>query len=128
MVQQITKGIKVTVKTVYNGVFHREDQLFYAFSYAVTVENNSKEPVQLLARHWEIFDSLNQIEIVDGEGVVGETPTIAPQKSYTYSSNCFLNSTAGSMKGFYKMITVNSQKKFNVHIPTFQLTTSALSN
>jgi ApaG protein len=45
-------------------------KIHFAFSYQVTIENHSKDSVQL--RHWEIYDSLNNIEIVDGEGVIGK--------------------------------------------------------
>jgi ApaG protein len=37
------------------------------------IENHSKDSVQLTSRHWEIYDSLNNIEIVDGEGVIKKT-------------------------------------------------------
>jgi ApaG protein len=37
--------------------------------YQVTIENHSKDSVQLTSRHWEIYDSLNNIEIVD-EGLL----------------------------------------------------------
>tara|TARA_R110001632_G_scaffold18408_4_gene57044 strand:- start:11357 stop:11743 length:387 start_codon:yes stop_codon:yes gene_type:complete len=123
MVQQITKGIKISVKTTYDGTIHRNQNMYYTFSYYVTIENNSLNTVQLTNRHWEIFDSLSTKEIVDGEGVIGQTPTLDPHDSYTYKSGTFLQSGTGSMSGFFTMKDLDTQKKFNVTIPTFQLST-----
>ncbi|MEY2701822.1 MAG: Protein ApaG, partial [Bacteroidota bacterium] len=69
MVTQITSGIKISVTTSFEGTYFKNYKLHYAFSYLVTIENQSKDLVQLNSRHWEIFDSLNYPEIVDGEGV-----------------------------------------------------------
>lgn len=128
MIQQITKGIKISVKTKYNGTSYRNNRLYYIFAYFITIENKSSETVQLTDRFWEIFDSLNKIEIVKGEGVVGETPILLPNDNYTYSSGCFLESTIGAMKGYYTMKNMETLENFKVYIPTFQLTTPVLSN
>ena len=128
MFQQITKGIKISVKTVYNGIIYRGYVQHYAFSYFVTIKNNSKDTVQLLERFWVINDSLNETEYVEGEGVVGQTPVIKPNEEYNYRSNCFLISSVGSMSGRYKMINLKNNKEFLVEIPTFQLTTTPTLN
>lgn len=128
MFQQKTKGIKISVKTMYNGIIHRGHLPYYAFSYFVTIENKSEKTVQLLERFWTIFDSLNNTEYIEGEGVVGQTPIITPNSVYNYKSNCFLLSPIGSMSGKYKMIDINSSNEFFVKIPTFQLTTTPTLN
>lgn len=128
MVEQITKGIKVSVETKFKGSSYRNDQLFYVFSYFIAIQNKSLSNVQLLNRYWQIFDSLNQTEIVAGQGVVGQTPTLQPNDSYAYSSGCFLTSSIGAMKGYYTMINLESFEEFKVYIPTFQLLNPVLSN
>ena len=128
MFQQITKGIKISIKTTFNGLIYRGYQQYYSFSYYVSIENNSKETVKLLERFWTIFDSLNNTEYVEGEGVVGETPVLNPNEIYNYKSNCFLLSTTGAMKGDYKMINFDTLEEFLVTIPTFQLTTTPTLN
>ena len=128
MVQQITKGIKISVKTKYNGTSYRNNKLYYVFSYFITIENKSSETVKLTDRFWKIYDSLNNTEIDSGEGVVGQTPTLKPDELYSYSSGCFLESNTGSMKGFYTMINLDTFEQFKVIVPTFQLTTPILSN
>jgi ApaG protein len=128
MIQQITKGIKVSVKTKYNGTSYRNNRLYYIFAYFITIENKSSETVQLTDRFWQIFDSLNITEIVKGEGVVGQTPVLQPNDVYNYSSGCFLESKIGSMKGYYTMKNIETFEEFKVIIPTFQLVTPILSN
>lgn len=128
MFQQVTKGIKITIKTTYNGTLYRGYIQYYAFSYFVTIKNNSKETVQLTERFWSIYDSLNQTEFVEGEGVVGQTPILKPKEEYNYTSNCFLLSPMGAMGGKYKMINTDTLESFFVTIPTFQLHTSISLN
>ena len=47
MVTQITKGIKVSVESSFEGTYYKESKLHYAFEYSVKIENQSKELVQL---------------------------------------------------------------------------------
>jgi ApaG protein len=128
MIQQITKGIKISVETNYNGTSYRNNKLYYIFSYTITIENKSLETVKLTDRFWTIYDSLNGTEIVSGEGVVGKTPTLLPNAKYTYRSGCFLKSNLGAMKGFYTMINLETYEQFKVYVPTFQLIKPVLLN
>ncbi|WP_139958901.1 Co2+/Mg2+ efflux protein ApaG [Flavicella sediminum] len=128
MVQKVTKGIKISVHTNYEGLHVRNENKLYAFSYFITIENQSSDIVQLISRKWEIFDSLNEKEIVIGDGVIGQIPILEPKETYTYRSNCFLDSSIGSMKGHFNMINFTSKTQFKVHIPTFQLTVNEVLN
>ncbi len=123
MFQQVTKGIKISVKTKYNGNVFRGADTFYTFSYFITIENKSESTVQLLERFWVIHDALNNPEYVNGKGVVGQTPVIKPNGVYSYKSNCLLISPIGAMSGKYKMVNTHSFESFSVTIPTFQLVT-----
>ena len=128
MIQQITKGIKISVETNYNGTSYRDNKLYYIFSYTISIENRSSETVKLTDRFWIIYDSLNGTEIVSGEGVVGQPPTLLPDDNYTYKSGCFLESNLGAMKGFYTMINLETYEQFKVYVPTFQLSIPVLLN
>lgn len=121
MVTQVTSGIKISVVTHFEGNYYKDYSILYAFSYEITIENLSTDIVQLQTRHWEILDSLNFTETVDGEGVVGQTPIIIPGDKYVYSSGCMLHSTIGAMKGFYTMLNFTTSETFEVQIPTFKL-------
>lgn len=128
MFQQITKGIKIAVKTTFNGLIQHKDQEYYSFSYYVSIENKSKDTVKLLERFWLILDSLNNTEYVEGIGVIGKTPILKPNETYSYKSNCFLHSPIGAMKGNYKMINFENSEEFLVTIPTFKLTSTPILN
>lgn len=121
MVQQVTRGIKISVETNFEGAFYKNYKIQYAFGYKVTIENQSKDSVQLNARHWEIMDALNNVEIVTGEGVIGEKPVLKPGESHTYTSGCLLTSPFGAMQGHYSMINFTTTKNFLVDIPVFKL-------
>jgi len=121
MINHVTKGIKISVNTIFDGSYFKNYTLNYSFSYTITITNQSKNTVQLKSRHWRIFDSLNNDIIIDGEGVIGEKPTIGPGDSFVYSSGCLITSPVGAMRGFYNMININSGKKFRAYIPTFKL-------
>ncbi len=121
MVTQITQGIKITVLTSFEGTFFKNYKINFAFNYQITIENHSKDSVQLITRHWEIFDSLNDKEIVDGEGVIGKKPVIKPGESHTYSSGCLLSSPFGAMKGYFNMVNFTTTRNFKVIVPAFRL-------
>ncbi len=121
MVQQITSGIKISIETDFQGTFQKHNKLFYAFSYRVNIQNQSKDTVQLISRLWSIKDTLNDPETVVGEGVIGKKPVIAPGKSHSYTSGCVLHSSMGAMSGYYSMINFTTTTKFKVIIPSFKL-------
>ena len=121
MVQQVTRGIKISVETNFEGTFYKNYKVHFAFGYMVTIENQSKDSVQLNYRHWEILDALNNTEFVDGEGVIGKKPVLKPGESHTYTSGCLLTSPFGAMKGHYDMVNLNNTNKFKVAIPSFKL-------
>ena len=128
MVQQVTNGIKISVTSNFEGTSYRNFRLYFAFSYEVTIENQSNDAVQLLERQWTIFDSLNHNEVVEGSGVIGKKPILKPAEKYTYKSNCFLTSPIGAMKGFYNMVNFSTSSAFKVYIPTFQFMVSSIHN
>jgi len=121
MVEQITRGIKISVNTTFEGTFFKNYKIHFAFGYLITIENQSKDSVQLTSRFWEIKDALNNNETVEGEGVIGKKPVLKPGESHTYNSGCLLSSPFGAMKGYYNMINFTSARKFKVTIPSFKL-------
>ncbi|SHJ65155.1 ApaG protein [Aquimarina spongiae] len=107
--------------TTFEGTFYKNYKIHFAFGYKITIENQSKDSVQLTSRFWEIKDALNNTEIVEGEGVIGKKPVLKPGESHTYNSGCLLSSPFGAMKGHYNMVNFTSTRKFKVMIPGFKL-------
>ncbi len=123
MVSEITQGIKVSVKTAYLEEYSRPEHFHYVFSYHITIQNSNDYTVRLLRRQWHIYDSNGSYHEVEGKGVVGETPVLLPQDIHDYSSGCNLNSTMGKMTGKYLFERLDTQERFFVNIPEFQLIT-----
>ena len=121
---QITSGIKVSVKAVYQPEYSNPDNMHFMFSYQITIENVGDITVQLVNRHWNIFDSIGEFKQVEGEGVVGEQPILIPGTVYQYVSGCNLKSEVGYMEGYYEMRSEIAQGYFQVEIPRFNLIAS----
>ena len=128
MIQQVTRGIKITVDTDYNGSFLKDNVLQFAFAYQIEIENQSKSSVQLLTRHWKIIETMNKNQYVNGTGVKGKKPIINPGEVHKYKSGCLLSSAFGAMKGTYTMIDLSSTKIFKAEIPLFRLSTLFVLN
>ncbi len=96
----------------------RNERWFWA--YQIRLENGRDDAVQLETRHWQIFDGHGGVHYVDGDGVIGEQPMIAPGKAYDYVSGCPLNTPSGAMVGHYRMID-SSGERFDIAIPRFPL-------
>lgn len=75
----------------------------HLFAYVVRIENHSGDTWQLLARHWDIVDGAGRHTVVDGEGVVGERPVLAPGGVFVYDSLVTLEDPPGQMSGHYVM-------------------------
>jgi len=121
MISQITKGVKITVRTNFQPAYSRPEMSHYLFTYKILIENKSEYSVQLLRRHWYIFDSNGEHREVEGDGVVGQQPVLMPNEIYEYESACNLTTDIGKMSGVYEMIRIIDKETFNVDIPEFKL-------
>tara|TARA_Y100000385_G_scaffold272944_1_gene314281 strand:- start:239 stop:625 length:387 start_codon:yes stop_codon:yes gene_type:complete len=128
MTEQVTKGIKISVKTKFEGTFYKNEFIHYAFSYEIFIKNLSEDTTQLLSRKWTILDALNDNETIYGQGVVGKTPIIEPGEFHKYKSGCVLSSPNGAMKGFYIMKNHSTLSQFKVRIPSFKLSATYAQN
>lgn len=116
-----TKGIKISVKVRYQTSQSRPVHNQYVFAYQVTIENKSEDTVQLLRRHWYIFDSCGMRREVEGDGVIGKQPILRPGESHQYTSWCPLFSGFGKMHGTYLMQQQNDSSTFEVGVPVFHM-------
>ncbi len=113
-------NIKITVNTSY---LHQEsdpDNNKFYFLYTVSISNQGSEGAKLLSRHWVIEDANGKIQNVKGEGVVGDQPYINPGDEYQYTSGTLLETSFGTMKGSYQMVS-DSDSFFDAEIPEFVL-------
>ncbi len=119
-----TEGIRVTVRPSYLREQSRPYAAQHVFAYHVRIENVGAQQAQLLARRWLIHDDAGEETRVEGEGVVGEQPVIAPGRVHEYRSFCVLKSTSGWMEGAYRFERADGTR-FEALIPRFLLTVAA---
>lgn len=68
--------ISIQVQSVYIESQSEPDASRYVFAYTMSIRNLGRKPVKLLTRYWLITNSDGHTTEVQGEGVVGEQPTI----------------------------------------------------
>ncbi|HMO40831.1 MAG TPA: Co2+/Mg2+ efflux protein ApaG [Saprospiraceae bacterium] len=117
----ITNGIKVSVETFYQPSYSRPMEMKYVFSYHIYIENLGSNTVQLLRREWLICDSSGLVRKVEGEGVIGKQPVLAPGESHQYASWSPLMTEIGKMTGAYIFRRDTDGQEFRVNIPEFRL-------
>ncbi len=128
MATAVTQGIRVSVIAHYEADQSAPLDDRYLFSYRITIANRSRSTVQLLRRHWHIFDSLAARSEVEGPGVVGAVPVLQPGEQFTYTSFCELGSPLGRMQGSYTMRDLDLDREFDVAIPSFHLRYPVIAN
>ena len=116
----ITRGIAVSVVPTYLEADSSPSNSQYLWAYRVTIENQGRETVQLLSRHWMITNARGELTQVKGSGVIGQQPFLKPGESHAYSSGALLNTPSGMMAGSYQMES-DSGERFDVEIPTVSL-------
>lgn len=96
----------------------------YVFAYTITIRNLGRTSVQLLGRYWLITNGNGRETEVQGEGVVGEQPHIAPGEEFQYTSGAVMETPMGTMQGHYEMVDPEGNA-FQVDIPVFRLALSS---
>lgn len=124
--EEVTRDIVVRVSVSYLPEQSEPDRGRWFWAYHIRIENEGHQAVQLLTRHWIITDGRGSRHSVEGEGVVGEQPMIAPGASYDYVSGCPLATPTGSMQGSYHMVGADGME-FDVAIPKFSLLAPAVA-
>lgn len=58
----------------------------HAFVYFITIQNSTEHTVRLLGRKWVIKRDDGTCQVIEGDGIVGETPVLPPGESFSYNS------------------------------------------
>jgi len=119
-----TSGVTVRVSVNFMPEQSRVEAGRWFWVYHIRLENHREDAVQLRTRHWRITDSRGMVNLVDGEGVVGETPLLLPGQSHDYVSGCELTVASGAMEGNYTFSRQDGSH-FEVAIPHFPLAVTA---
>ncbi|AHC73667.1 hypothetical protein P856_449 [Candidatus Endolissoclinum faulkneri L5] len=120
MYSKTTRNIHVTVISVYLDGYSSPSNNHYVWAYKVKIENNGREVVRIITRHWRIIDATGLIREISGVGVVGDQPILKPEEHFEYTSACPLTTPSGMMVGTYAMKNAEGII-FQVSIPAFSL-------
>lgn len=58
----------------------------HPFVYFISIHNDSPVAVTIRGRKWVVREQNGEVSVVEGEGVVGQTPTIEPGGHFSYNS------------------------------------------
>lgn len=120
----LTDGVTVRVAVNFLPEQSRIEAGKWFWVYHIRIENDSDDSLQLMTRHWRITDGNGDVNLVEGEGVVGEQPVIRPGHSHDYVSGCPLSTPQGSMEGFYTFLRSDGEE-LQAQIPFFPLAAPA---
>ena len=117
---ELNNLIHVDVETTYLDQESDPDKARYLFAYTITIKNHSSGSARLLSRYWKITGGDGHEQEVEGDGVIGLHPYLAPEQEFTYTSAAMLDTPVGMMQGHYKMVGDDGEQ-FEVAIPPFTL-------
>lgn len=115
------EGLRVTV----DAVMHRTDlpappDRPHSFVYFISIHNHTPSPITIKGRKWVVTNDRGEITAVEGDGVVGQFPTIAPGEKFTYNSRHLLDLGSAVAEGSY-LGTDADGRKVIVRIPKFTM-------
>lgn len=119
--EAVTRNIRVQVRAQFSPEHSDAERPVWFFVYTITLTNEGTETVQLLQRSWEITDGRGHVEHVQGPGVVGKQPVLAPGESFEYTSGCPLPTRFGFMRGHYQMVLTETGELFEIEVAGFPL-------
>ena len=117
---QSSYQLSVAVRTHYLAEQSDPDKRQFAFAYTITIRNSGSVPAQLISRHWIITDADGHLQEVQGLGVVGHQPLLAPEEQFEYTSWALLATPVGTMRGSYFCVAEDGTR-FDAPIDEFAL-------
>ena len=120
MYSKTTNDITVTVTPYFLDDQSSPQESHFVWAYQVNIKNSGNNSIKLNQRNWLIIDANGKVINVEGEGVVGEFPTIQPGESFEYTSGTPLKTSNGIMQGFY-LVSKDNGQNLKIDIPAFSL-------
>ena len=91
----------------------------HPFVYFITIVNDSTERVRILGRKWVVRERDGEICVVEGDGVVGQTPALEPGDDFSYNSYHVIADDAVASGAFFG--TTADGRKVLAPVPEFKL-------
>ena len=114
-------GFTVTVDSVvYDATRPAPPDRPHPFVYQISIHNTSPQTVNIFGRKWIVKDADGDTLVVEGDGVVGQFPTLAPGQSFTYNSYHVIKSESTAAGTFFG--ATQEGKPVAAVIPPFEMT------
>ena len=91
----------------------------HLFSYHITIHNQSDRIINILARKWVLTYETGEVDVIEGEKVIGKTPRLAPGHCFSYSSFHLVSGNARA-RGAYHGVNDDGELVL-IHVPEFAL-------
>jgi ApaG protein len=115
------EGLRVSVdRVVYQPHVATPSDRPHCFVYFITIHNDTEGPITIKGRKWVVTNDRGEITAVEGDGVVGQFPKIAPGDEFTYNSCHLLDSGSAVAEGSYLGVDA-AGKRVVTRIPKFKM-------
>ncbi len=91
----------------------------HPFVYFISIHNDSARPVTIRARKWVLRGDDGEVAVVEGQGVVGQTPEIEPGGHFSYNSYHVIGGSVRVSGAFFG--ETGDGEMFFTRIPEFTL-------
>ena len=91
----------------------------YGFVYHITIHNDSPRVVTIKGRKWVVTNADNSKLVIEGDGVVGESPRLTPGTQFHYQSYHLIASDSVA-EGAYLGQVEDGERVFT-RIPPFKM-------
>lgn len=91
----------------------------FQFAYYITIHNDSPRVVIIVGRKWVVTNAKGHKLVVEGEGIVGQSPRLTPGDQFHYSSYHLLDSDSVA-EGVY-LAKDEDDNPITLRIPSFAM-------
>ncbi len=107
-------SVRIRVRPEYLPSRSDPRQPMHVFAYHISIDYQAIDggpTVQLVDRFWRIIDAHGTEEVVQGEGLVGQQPTLRPGEKFEYASYCPIRTSWGTMEGRYGLLVLDEREQ-----------------
>jgi ApaG protein len=116
------KNLRVTVdRVLYQPNVSTPADRPFCFIYFISIHNDTEGPITIRGRKWVVQDATGDVMALEGDGVVGEHPTINPGEKFSYNSFHLLSTRTATAEGSYLGVDAQGRKVIT-RIPAFTMT------
>ena len=114
-------GLKVSVdELVYQPQVLTAPDRPHCFAYYITIANETDHTITLKGRKWVVEEASGEVTAVEGDGLVGEMPTLEPGGSFSYNSFHVIHARRAIARGSYIGLDETGRRVLAA-IPAFEM-------